>query len=66
MFIYDTLERLFIVKRLLTKHKLHHLRNINRQDERAHVIPESNSLKSNFSNIEQPTASDKDLAMLIR
>lgn len=57
-------ERLIVVRALFIKHKFHHLLVVNNHDELIAVISERDYLKATNSNQEQPTANEKDLAML--
>lgn len=60
----DLDERLSVVKELFIKHKFHHLMVIDQNNKLVAVISERDYLKATNSNLELPTASDKDLAML--
>jgi len=60
----DLYERLVVVRQLFIKHKFHHLMVTNDKGELVGVISERDYLKATNSNIELPTANDKDLAML--
>ena len=57
-------ERLSVVRELFIKHKFHHLMVIDQKKKLVAVISERDYLKATNSNLELPTASDKDLAML--
>ena len=57
-------ERLSVVRQLFIRHKFHHLMVINNDNELVGVISERDYLKATNSNIELPSASNKDLAML--
>ena len=57
-------ERLSVVRELFIKHKFHHLMVIDQKNKLVAVISERDYLKATNSNLELPTASDKDLAML--
>lgn len=57
-------ERLFVVRTLFIQHKFHHLMVTNDNNELVGVISERDYLKATNSNIELPSANDKDLAML--
>ncbi|PKG85084.1 CBS domain-containing protein [Colwellia sp. 75C3] len=60
----DLDERLSVVRELFIKHKFHHLMVIDQKKKLVAVISERDYLKATNSNLELPTASDKDLAML--
>ena len=60
----DLDERLSVVRELFIKHKFHHLMVIDHNNELVAVISERDYFKATNSNLELPTASDKDLAML--
>jgi acetoin utilization protein AcuB len=57
-------ERLFIVRKLFIKYKFHHLMVIDNNNKLVAVISERDYLKATNSNLELPTANEKDLAML--
>lgn len=60
----DIDDRLAVVRELFIKHKFHHLMVTNSSGELVGVISERDYLKATNYNLELPTASDKDLAML--
>lgn len=60
----DLDERLFVVRELFIKHKFHHLMVIDNNKGLVAVISERDYLKATNSNLELPTANEKDLAML--
>jgi len=60
----DLDERLSVVRELFIKHKFHHLMVIDHNNELVAVISERDYFKATNSNLELPTANDKDLAML--
>lgn len=60
----DLDERLSVVRELFIKHKFHHLMVIDHNHELVAVISERDYLKATNSNLELPTANEKDLAML--
>ncbi|WP_114325772.1 CBS domain-containing protein [Candidatus Colwellia aromaticivorans] len=60
----DLDERLSIVRELFIKHKFHHLMVTDSNNGLVAVISERDYLKATNSNLELPTASEKDLAML--
>jgi acetoin utilization protein AcuB len=60
----DLDERLSVVRELFIKHKFHHLMVIDHNNELLAVISERDYLKATNSNLELPTANEKDLAML--
>ncbi|PCI57864.1 MAG: CBS domain-containing protein [Gammaproteobacteria bacterium] len=60
----DLDERLSVVRELFIKQKFHHLMVINQKNELVAVISERDYFKATNSNLELPTANDKDLAML--
>jgi acetoin utilization protein AcuB len=57
-------ERLSMVRELFIKHKFHHLMVIDNDNKLMAVISERDYLKATNSNLELPTANEKDLAML--
>lgn len=57
-------ERLSAVRALFITHKFHHLMVTDKHNKLVAVISERDYLKATNSNIELPTANDKDLAML--
>jgi acetoin utilization protein AcuB len=60
----DLDDRLSVVRELFIEHKFHHLMVIDKNYELVAVISERDYLKATNANIELPTASEKDLAML--
>ncbi|TWX70935.1 CBS domain-containing protein [Colwellia demingiae] len=60
----DLDDRLSVVRELFIKHKFHHLMVTDSKNELVAVISERDYLKATNSNIELPTANEKDLAML--
>lgn len=60
----DLDDRLSVVRELFIKHKFHHLMVTDSKNQLVAVISERDYLKATNSNIELPTANDKDLAML--
>jgi len=57
-------ERLSVVRELFIQHKFHHLMVTDKNNKLVAVISERDYFKATNSNIELPTANDKDLAML--
>lgn len=57
-------DRLSVVRQLFIRYKFHHLMVVNKENELVGVISERDYLKATNSNIELPSASNKDLAML--
>jgi acetoin utilization protein AcuB len=57
-------DRLSVVRELFIKHKFHHLMVTDSKNQLVAVISERDYLKATNSNIELPTANEKDLAML--
>lgn len=60
----DIDERLAMVRELFIEHEFHHLMVTNSQGDLVGVISERDYLKATNSNIELPSANEKDLAML--
>lgn len=60
----DIDERLAMVRELFIEHEFHHLMVTNNQGDLVGVISERDYLKATNSNIELPSANEKDLAML--
>ncbi|AAZ27768.1 MULTISPECIES: CBS domain-containing protein [Colwellia] len=60
----DLDDRLSVVRELFIKHKFHHLMVTDSKNQLVAVISERDYLKATNSNIELPTANEKDLAML--
>lgn len=60
----DLDDRLSVVRELFIKHKFHHLMVTDNKNQLVAVISERDYLKATNSNIELPTANEKDLAML--
>ncbi|MBU2869812.1 CBS domain-containing protein [Colwellia sp. E2M01] len=57
-------QRLSVVRELFIEHEFHHLMVTDEKNELVGVISERDYLKATNSNIELPTANEKDLAML--
>lgn len=56
--------RLSRVRELFIRHKFHHLMVVDNDNELVGVISERDYLKATNANVESPSASNKDLAML--
>lgn len=60
----DMDERLYVVRDLFIKHKFHHLMVVDHNKELIGVISDRDYFKATNTNIELPSANEKDLATL--